>query len=308
MPRPIRFKPSFAQEAISSMRACADPVRVSSPRSARNSCRASKRWSARQYGLTTSTSSRRPRHLDRSPPARSGRLAWGCSRRFARSPLAVRRVANFRRGAPGTRSRRRSPGERRVPDQDELPASPSAATDEPARGPLRELRPVTRATTGRRDRTSATASGWRPGPLAEEAEDGVRLGPSDRAAQRCRKALAGRLARDLAVCRRNAGCRAFRLRDHRGAAADPRLLALTSRAGACSSHSVIRAGPSSSGLFLGWGYVPDVASLHHGNGLPLTGALLACLGAACSSAKPSDSSGSVSPPPNWRSSSPWRSR
>jgi putative inorganic carbon (HCO3(-)) transporter len=31
------------------------------------------------------------------------------------------------------------------------------------------------------------------------------------------------------------------------------------------------------GLFLGWGYVPDVASLHHGNGLPFTGALLVCL-------------------------------
>jgi putative inorganic carbon (hco3(-)) transporter len=31
------------------------------------------------------------------------------------------------------------------------------------------------------------------------------------------------------------------------------------------------------GLFLAWGYVPDVASLYHGNGLPLTGALLACL-------------------------------
>jgi O-antigen ligase len=30
-------------------------------------------------------------------------------------------------------------------------------------------------------------------------------------------------------------------------------------------------------LFLGWGYVPDVASLYHGNGMPLTGALLACL-------------------------------
>lgn len=30
-------------------------------------------------------------------------------------------------------------------------------------------------------------------------------------------------------------------------------------------------------LFLGWGYVPDAASLYHGNGLPLTGALLACL-------------------------------
>jgi putative inorganic carbon (HCO3(-)) transporter len=31
------------------------------------------------------------------------------------------------------------------------------------------------------------------------------------------------------------------------------------------------------GLFLAWGYVPDVASLYHGNGLPLTGALLASL-------------------------------
>lgn len=31
------------------------------------------------------------------------------------------------------------------------------------------------------------------------------------------------------------------------------------------------------GLFLAWGYIPDVASLYHGNGLPLTGALLACL-------------------------------
>ena len=31
------------------------------------------------------------------------------------------------------------------------------------------------------------------------------------------------------------------------------------------------------GLFLAWGYVPDVASLYHGNGLPLTGALLAFL-------------------------------
>jgi putative inorganic carbon (hco3(-)) transporter len=31
------------------------------------------------------------------------------------------------------------------------------------------------------------------------------------------------------------------------------------------------------GLFLAWGYVPDVASLYHGNGLPLTGALLGCL-------------------------------
>ena len=30
-------------------------------------------------------------------------------------------------------------------------------------------------------------------------------------------------------------------------------------------------------LFLGWGYLPDVASLYHGNGMPLTGALLACL-------------------------------
>jgi O-antigen ligase len=30
-------------------------------------------------------------------------------------------------------------------------------------------------------------------------------------------------------------------------------------------------------LLLGWGYVPDVASLYHGNGMPLTGALLACL-------------------------------
>ena len=30
-------------------------------------------------------------------------------------------------------------------------------------------------------------------------------------------------------------------------------------------------------LFLGWGYILDVASLYHGNGLPLTGALLACL-------------------------------
>jgi putative inorganic carbon (hco3(-)) transporter len=30
-------------------------------------------------------------------------------------------------------------------------------------------------------------------------------------------------------------------------------------------------------LFLGWGYVPDVASLYHGNGMPLTGALLLCL-------------------------------
>jgi putative inorganic carbon (hco3(-)) transporter len=31
------------------------------------------------------------------------------------------------------------------------------------------------------------------------------------------------------------------------------------------------------GLFLAWGYVPDVASLNYANGLPLTGALLACL-------------------------------
>jgi O-antigen ligase len=31
------------------------------------------------------------------------------------------------------------------------------------------------------------------------------------------------------------------------------------------------------GLFLAWGYVPDVASLYHANGLPLTGALLVCL-------------------------------
>jgi putative inorganic carbon (HCO3(-)) transporter len=30
-------------------------------------------------------------------------------------------------------------------------------------------------------------------------------------------------------------------------------------------------------LFLGWGYILDVASLYHGNGLPLTGALLALL-------------------------------